>query len=135
MSETSDQEVRNETDARDQNEWIERLHNHVGDGARMDAYVCECGDGGCSKPIHLTRAEYEDVRSHATRFAIAVSHENPEIDQLLSEGVRFSVVQKGVGTPARIARESDPRRGPASPEPPLVAPDPALLVTEPPALP
>jgi hypothetical protein len=112
MSESSDQEVRNETDARDQNEWIQRIHNHLEDGARMDAYVCECGDAGCSKPIHLTRAEYEDVRGYATRFAIAVTHENPEIDQLLSERVRYSVVQKVAGSPARIARESDPRRSP-----------------------
>jgi hypothetical protein len=112
VSESSDQEVRNETTARDQNEWIQKIHDHVGSGARMDAYVCECGDAGCVKPIHLTRAEYEDVRGYATRFAIAVAHENPEIDQLLSEGVRYSVVQKAAGAPARIARESDPRTAP-----------------------
>jgi hypothetical protein len=110
VSESSDQEVRNEAAARDQNEWIERTHDHVGNGGRMDAYVCECGDAGCAKPIHLTREEYEDVRGYATRFAIAVTHENPEIDQVLSEGVRFSVVQKIAGIPARIARETDPRR-------------------------
>jgi hypothetical protein len=110
MSESSDQEVRNETTARDQNEWIERTHDHVGNGGLMDAYVCECGDGGCSKPIQLTREEYEDVRGYATRFAIAVAHENPEIDQLLSEGVRYSVVQKAAGIPAKIARETYPRR-------------------------
>jgi hypothetical protein len=133
MSEASDQEVRNETDARDQNEWIESLHNHVGDGARMDAYVCECGDGGCAKPIHLTRAEYEEVRGYATRFAIAVTHENPEIDQLLSEGVRYSVVQKGAGRPARIARESDPRRG-SRPDPPVMALEPPTPEPDPPAL-
>jgi hypothetical protein len=54
--------------------------------------------------------EYEAVRGYSTRFAIAVDHENPEIDQLVSESGRFSVVQKIAGRPARIARLTDHRR-------------------------
>lgn len=60
-------------------------------------YVCECGDATCAERIRLTRQEFEAVRDYSTRFAIAVDHENPEIDQLVTEGCRYSVVQKIAG--------------------------------------
>ncbi len=82
----------------------------IGDEATTDVYVCECGDSACRSRIRLTRPEYEAVRGYSTRFAIAIDHENPEIDQLVSEGGRFSVVQKIAGMPARIARQTDHRR-------------------------
>ena len=44
-----------------------------------------------------------------TRGDVALDHENPEVDQLVSEGGRFTVVEKIAGTPARIARETDLR--------------------------
>lgn len=50
------------------------------------------------------------VRGYSTRFAIATDHENPEIDQLVSEGGRYSVVQKVAGGSARMARQTDHRR-------------------------
>ena len=54
--------------------------------------------------------EYEAVRGYPTRFAIATDHENPEMDQLVSEGGRFTVVQKKIaGSAARIARQTDHR--------------------------
>ena len=76
----------------------------------MDTYVCECGDAGCSAPIRLTRSEYEAIRSEPTRFALALNHENPEIDSLITENERFATIEKSFGTPSRIARASDPRR-------------------------
>ena len=48
--------------------------------------MCECSDPACRSRIHLTRLEYEAVRGYPTRFAIATDHENPEVDQLVSEG-------------------------------------------------
>jgi hypothetical protein len=106
-----DQEVRNETRSRSRNEWIESIRADMGDEAATDVYVCECGDVACLARIWLTRPEYEAVRGYSTRFAVAVNHENPEIDQVVSEGRRFSIVQKIAGRPARIARETDLRHG------------------------
>ena len=111
MSDWRDQEVRNEARARERNEWIEDVRGRVGNEAATGLYVCECGDPACTEHIRLTRPEYEAVRSYSTRFAIATDHENPEIDQVVSEGGRFSVVQKIAGVPARIARQTDRRRG------------------------
>jgi hypothetical protein len=112
MSEWTDQEVRNETRSRERNEWIEEIRGViVGDPVATETYVCECGDLTCRAQISLTRPEYEAVRGYATRFAIAIDHENPEIDQMVSEGSRFSVIQKIEGRPAQIARQTSARHG------------------------
>jgi hypothetical protein len=111
MSDWRDQEVRNEVRSRDRNERIEDVRGSNGDGPEAEAYVCECGDRACSQRILLTRPEYEAIRRYPTRFAVAPHHENPEIDQVVSEGGRYTVIQKVAGRPAQIARQTYPRRG------------------------
>lgn len=110
MNDWRDQEVRNEALSRDRNEWIEDIHGEMGDHAAVDVYECECGDAACVEHISLTRPEYEAVRGYSTRFAIAVDHENPEIDRVVSEHERYAIVQKTLRMAVRIARETDPRR-------------------------
>lgn len=110
MSEWLEQEVRNEARSRNMNELTKGLRDVGGrNGTSVASYVCECGDAACADHIDLTTLEYEAVRGYSTRFAIAVDHENPQIDQLVSEGLRFAVIQKVAGLPARIAREPDSR--------------------------
>jgi hypothetical protein len=93
------------------NEWAEEeSDSRNGLDRAMDVYLCECGDSRCTAPINLTRAEYEDIRAYATRFALALNHENPEIDSLVAENERFATIEKSFGEPARIARASNPRR-------------------------
>ena len=110
MNDWRDQEARNETQSRDRNEWIEGIRGEMGEGDPTEMYVCECGDATCVEQIRLTRPEYEAVRGYSTRFAIAVDHENPEIDQVVAECIGYSVVQKIAGRPARIARQTDQRQ-------------------------
>ena len=109
MTDGRDQGVRSEARSRDRNEWIEGIRGEMGEGAPTEMYVCECGDATCVERICLTPSEYEAVRDYSTRFAIAADHENPEIDQLVTECGRYSVVQKIAGRPARIARQTDQR--------------------------
>ena len=104
-------EARNQTIFREMNEWTrEDEEQLVAGGLTTDIYLCECGDGACTAPILLTPIEYEAVRSEPTRFAIALDHENPEIDSVRAEYERYSVVDKTFGPAARMARASDPRR-------------------------
>jgi 3,4-dihydroxy-2-butanone 4-phosphate synthase len=103
-------EATNQTRFRVVNESIEMTTDVLGLHEQQDVYVCECGDGECEAPIRLTRAEYESVRGESTHFAIAVDHENPEIDRVVSEHERYAVVQKTLAMAVRIARETDPRR-------------------------
>jgi hypothetical protein len=113
MTDWREREIRNETQSRDLNELIEDADGSSGSGTT--AFVCECSDGECTATIHLTRTQYEDVRAHATRFAIALDHESPELDLMVAEHTGFAVIRKLPGLPARLATASDPRRTGSAP--------------------
>jgi hypothetical protein len=106
------QEATNQTIFREMNEWAEEDRDGREGRERQgfDTYLCECGDASCSDPILLTRSEYESVRSVPVRFAVALNHENPEIDRLVAEFARFAVVDKVYSETSSIARTTDPRR-------------------------
>jgi hypothetical protein len=105
------EEATTQTIFREMNEWTKEDVDTVdGDQRIMDTYLCECGDQRCTAPIRLTLAEYEAVRAYPTRFALALNHENPEIDSVLDENERFATIEKSYGSAARIARASNPRR-------------------------
>jgi 3,4-dihydroxy-2-butanone 4-phosphate synthase len=103
------QEVMNEVTARRRNEWVEETNDSYGAGDDPDGYTCECSDSDCTTSISLTRHEYEAVRADGTHFVIALNHENPLIDALVSENDRFAVVQKCFEQGRRIADENNPR--------------------------
>lgn len=111
MLDWREQEATNETVFRAMNEWSKDANgDHSGMDHRTNTYLCECSDRRCTEPIGLTRREYEAVRAVPVRFAIALNHENPEIDRVLFENPRFATVEKFYGAGAKIARSSDPRR-------------------------
>ena len=100
----------NETIFREMNEWtVDANGSRASDGG-VHTYLCECSDGRCSAPIGLTYNEYEAVRSLPVRFAIAVDHENPELDCVVAEHPRFAVVEKIGSRALALARATDPRR-------------------------
>ena len=72
------------------------------------AFRCECGDPLCRRLIALTPPEYALVRADATRFAIALDHENPESEQVIAQNERFAVVTTVGGAETKLARRSDP---------------------------
>jgi hypothetical protein len=111
VSDWREQEATNETVFRAMNEWTEESNDAQPNiDHRIGFYLCECSDRRCTEPISLTRPEYEAVRSVPVRFAIALNHENPEIDRVLFENPRFATVEKFYGAGAKIARSTDPRR-------------------------
>jgi hypothetical protein len=114
MSDWREEEVGNETSSREINEWIDESAMSADSGG-VRPYVCECSDGACKSTIALTHVEYEEVRAHGTQFAIARDHESPDLDVMVSERTRFTIVRKLPGLPARLANASDPRRSSAGP--------------------
>lgn len=111
MSDWREQEATNETIFREMNEWTKEANDtRLGTTRSIDIYLCECSDPRCSDPIALTRGEYETVRAVPTRFAIAVDHENPEIDLVLAENERYATVDKFHEAGAKIARATNPRQ-------------------------
>jgi hypothetical protein len=75
----------------------------------VEEFVCECSDGTCRRVIMLTRLEYESVRAYGARFAIALNHENPELDQVLEQNERFATSEKLPGSGMRRAFAMEPR--------------------------
>jgi|SRR5213592_3473848 len=114
MTDWREQEVENETQSREINEWIEESNDARGAGP-ANPYICECSDEACAATINLTNVEYEEVRAYGTHFAIALDHESPDLDLLVSERIGFTIVRKLPGLPARLASASDPRRWKAKP--------------------
>lgn len=110
MLDWREQEATNETVFRAMNEWSRDANDASPAGLRIDTYLCECSDRRCTEPIGLSGSEYEAVRAVPVRFAIALNHENPEIDRVLVENPRFATVEKFYGAGAKIARNTDPRR-------------------------
>jgi hypothetical protein len=111
MLDWREQEVTNETIFREMNEWTEEANDaRLGMDRPIDSYLCECSDPLCTEQISLTRGEYEAVREVPIRFAIALNHENPEIDWMLFENRRFATVEMFHGAAADIALATDPRR-------------------------
>jgi hypothetical protein len=104
-----EQEARNEARFRVRNESTSQAAHSFASPAATATFVCECGDAGCEQSIELTRAEYEQVRSHSTYFAVRLHHENPESELVISETAAFAVISKIEGAALRIARSSDPR--------------------------
>jgi hypothetical protein len=109
MLDDSERETTHQVHFREMNEWAEEVLA-VLDPDETHAFLCECSDPSCTRPIRLTHREYEAVRAEPTRFVIALDHENPELDHVVAENARFATVEKFLGPAIRIARTTDPRR-------------------------
>ena len=94
---------------RDKNELIEHACDGIHPTKRVDNFVCECGDPACARMLALTLSEYETVRAHPKHFVIAANHENPDAESLVTENIRFSVVETLVGEASKVALRTDPR--------------------------
>jgi hypothetical protein len=72
--------------------------------------LCECAELECTAFVSLDRADYERVRSVPTDFIVAPGHEQLDVEIVVQQADRFSVVRKREGEAASIARATDPRR-------------------------
>jgi hypothetical protein len=108
VSSRAERVARNETTTRQINEQIEQAHQ----AAPVEGpfrVLCECGRLECDRLIAMTLAEYESVRADPRRFAVARDHVMAEVDQVVAETDRYTVIAKREGTPAAVAVEEDPR--------------------------
>lgn len=109
MDRRAEQVAANEVANRRLNERVEDSYGSHSVEFPMDV-VCECGREDCDAFLKVSKAEYEDVRADGRQFLIFAEHFNPDVDMIVSQGDRFTVVAKREGEPAEIARETDPRR-------------------------
>jgi len=101
--------ARNQAIFREVNERLEELGDSV-NGDDYHRFVCECATVECVLPVELTIDEYESVRREGSTFVVAVGHVYPDVERVVLEGNRFTVVEK-LAAGAELARAHDPRAG------------------------
>jgi actin-related protein len=57
-------------------------------------FLCECSATDCLIDLELTLLEYTSVRSDNLHFAVASGHETTEIERVVDEFDRYTVVAK-----------------------------------------
>lgn len=108
MSNESERRLaRNEILFRDTNEAIER-GQWPNDPFKQVRFRCECSRLECGEAVEITLAEYEQVRSSPRRFLIAIGHETPEIETVISRAPGYLIVEKQDAA-GKMAAASDPR--------------------------
>jgi hypothetical protein len=106
MTEREEWVAKNEATSREMNEKIEQSQSKSSDYFRI---VCECGQRDCPRVIAISVPEYEAVRSDARDFAVVKAHVMLDVEQVVRETDRFSVVRKHEGFPAEVAKARDMR--------------------------
>jgi hypothetical protein len=92
-----EQEVRaleNQVLLRALNERIRELNRALLPLEQSIKCVCECSDLHCTARIELTLAEYEDIRAHPDRFALAPGHAWLDGEHVVEERDRYVVIAK-----------------------------------------
>lgn len=63
----------------------------------------------CDRVIAITIEEYESVRADPRQFAVVHDHVLRDVEQVVAETDRYTVVAKREGVAAAVAVEEDPR--------------------------
>jgi hypothetical protein len=108
MDEREKRLAKNETLFRSVNERIEEVAASAAGDDEFE-FFCECSNAGCNLLLPLTVAQYESVRRNPTHFIVALGHELPEIETVLTRERTYQVVAK-LGEAADYVAENDPRR-------------------------
>ncbi len=108
----SDQRARvsvNEAFFREVNERLEGINESFAIGSELLVLVCECAEPTCIERFEMSVADYEQLRSDPTTFALVPGHENPSLEEVVAERPAYIVVRKRDGGPAEVAEALDPR--------------------------
>lgn len=90
---------------------LREVNERVNEFSRTTSFVpflCECSDLECRERIPLTKAEYELVRGGPAYFAVRADHVSREVERVIEERSRFTLVEK-TGAGGAVAAELDPR--------------------------
>ncbi len=79
------------------NEWMAKGHLAAG-------FRCECSRLACGARIRLSGGDWREVRSLATRFAVAPGHNDPDYETVVKEYPHYWIVEKR-GEAGKVAEE------------------------------
>jgi hypothetical protein len=62
----------------------------------LDVYdfVCECPDASCTKVMRLCGREYDDMRAVRGRFVVALGHERPSSERVVTRSEGYLVIER-----------------------------------------
>jgi hypothetical protein len=100
--------AKNEAAAREINEQIEQVSESRPPNSFVHI-VCECGYDTCGLFIAVLKEEYEDVRGDPRQFIVRDEHVILDVELIVEERDRFTIVAKRQGRPAQVATRTDPR--------------------------
>jgi hypothetical protein len=100
---------KNEALFREINERLEAVNDGFSSFSGTMEIVCECGDIACAQQLSVSPAEYENIRSDPTWFAIIPGHQSAGVEHVVTSREGYDIVQKRAGAAAAQARATDPR--------------------------
>lgn len=59
--------------------------------------------------MQLSPSDYESLRARGNRFGVLPGHEDPTVEEVVAETLRYVVVEK-IGVGREIAESMNPRR-------------------------
>src|SRR5690349_16451727 len=62
--------------------------------SRLLPLVCECAHTGCSTPVEVDRATFEQVREHPLRFLVTPGHEDFDAESVVERRAGYLIVEK-----------------------------------------
>lgn len=112
MELNAERAARNESTFREANE---RIQHAARDNSfsGLVPFICECAEERCTEIIRLSLDQYEEVRSHPRRFAVAPGHDadGGAGGQLVAEHPAYAIVEKtGAAGALAEARERRSRQ-------------------------
>jgi hypothetical protein len=102
------QAAMNQAIFREVNENLEKLNRDFSAIIPVGDFVCECADTTCTSRIGITIAEYEELRSVPTHFAVRHGHVVPEAERIVEKRAEYTIVEK-IGAAGEYAANIDPR--------------------------
>jgi hypothetical protein len=57
-------------------------------------FICECRDSRCLDRVEMSVEEFAGVAAQPGRAVITPGHENPELEQIVEQTGRFTVVER-----------------------------------------
>jgi hypothetical protein len=92
---TRERAEKNERLFRELNERIyEMAASLLATGPPHVEFICECAREGCLDRIELTLDEYLGLRTNRAHFALVSGHELLDVESLVAEHERYTVVAK-----------------------------------------
>jgi hypothetical protein len=100
--------AQNESSARGINEQIEQAHGSIPPDWSI-RIVCECGYEKCVDFIEVAMDEYQRIRSDPRQFGVVKEHVIQDVEEIVLDADRFTIVAKREGIAAEVAIRANPR--------------------------